>query len=100
VVGEVAVVNPLVTCSCGAEAEPYYEEVDIGVGVQQFMTGWQCPEHGGLCGVCGYCGIPDKIGYTHASWCSEYPDEVITAEAFEAETDKLADIVVKRFGTR
>jgi hypothetical protein len=86
-----------VTCACGREADPYYEEVDVGVGVQHFLTGWECPEHGGICGVCGSCGIADRVGYTHRSWCSEYPGEVITADAFEARTNEIADAVVRRF---
>lgn len=89
--------NPPVTCGCGKAAEPVCEEVDIGVGVQSFQTGWACPEHGGICGVCRSCGIADRPGYTHQSWCSAHPSETITAEAFEAETDKLRDEVVARF---
>ena len=89
--------NPPVTCSCGAEAEPYYEEVDIGVGVQRFLTGWECWEHGGICGVCGSCCIADRPGYTHRSWCREHPGETITVEGFDAETDRMRDAVVARF---
>lgn len=92
------VVNPPVTCSCGREAEPHYEEVDIGVGVQQHLAGWGCPEHGGICGVCGSCGVADRPGYTHRSWCSEHAGEAITLESFEAETDRIANAVVARFG--
>jgi hypothetical protein len=92
--------NPPVKCSCGREAEPFEEEVDIGVGIQKFLTGWQCSEHGGICGVCGQCGVAEKIGYTHASWCSEKPGLTITAESFEAETDKLVEKVVERFGAK
>ena len=89
--------GPPVTCSCGKKAEPCYEEVDIGVGVQQFLVGWECPEHGGICGVCPSCGVPDRPGYAHGSWCGERPGEVITAEAFDAETDRLRDAFVERF---
>lgn len=72
--------NPPVTCACGAKAEPFEEEVDIGVGVQKFLTGWQCPEHGGICGGCPQCGVAEIIGRTHESWCSEKPDEMIAAQ--------------------
>ena len=78
-------------------AEPSYEEVDIGVGVQKHLVGWECPEHGGLCGVCSSCGVAEKVGYTHQVWCLDKPRITITAEAFDAETDKLRDEVVARF---
>jgi hypothetical protein len=89
--------NPPVTCSCGREADPYYEEVDIGVGVQRFLAGWECYEHGGICSVCSSCGIADRPGYTHRSWCSDHPSEIITPDAFDAETDKLRNAVVAGF---
>ena len=63
--------NPPVTCSCGREADPCYEEVDIGVGVQRFLNGWECYEHGGICGTCNGCGVADRVGCTHRSWCPE-----------------------------
>jgi hypothetical protein len=92
------VADPPVTCStCKREAEPCHEEVDIGVGVQRYLTGWECPEHGGICGVCGVCGVADRVGHTHRSWCAEHPGETITAETFEAETNRIADSVVARF---
>ena len=88
-----------VTCpTCGVVAEPVYEEVDIGVGIQRFHVAWECPEHGGICGVCYGCGIPDRVGETHNSWCFEKPGEAITLKSFEAETDKIAEKVVERFG--
>lgn len=86
-----------VTCHCGREADPVYEEVDIGVGVQEFLVAWECPEHGGVCGVCFGCGIPDRVGQTHESWCGQHPSVTITAESFEAETDKIRDGVLARF---
>lgn len=92
--------NPPVTCACGREGAPCYEEVDIGVGVQRFQTGWECPEHGGICGTCNGCGIADRVGYTHESWCSKHPGETITAESFDAETDKIRDQVAVRFAKR
>ena len=86
-----------VRCACGREADPCYEDVDIGVGVQRFLTGWECLEHGGICGVCGSCGVPDKVGYTHRSWCRDRPSEEITPELYEEATNKIADEVVRRF---
>jgi len=89
-----------VTCTtCGREAEPVYEEVDIDVGIQRFLVAWECREHGGICGVCYGCGIPDRVGETHASWCKD-PGEVITAESFEAGTDRFVERVVERFGAK
>lgn len=92
--------NSPVTCGCGREAEPCYEEVDIGVGVQKHLVGWECSHHGGICGVCAGCGVPDKIGYVHEPWCSESPGETITVDVFEVETNRLRDKVVERFGRR
>lgn len=89
-----------VTCACGKEAEPVYEEVDIGVGIQQFLVAWECSEHGGICGVCPFCGVADRPGNKHQSWCGEHPGEAISLESFEAETDKLRDAVVSRFKPR
>lgn len=89
--------NPLVKCSCGRTADPSFDEVDIGVGVQQFQIGWECSEHGGICGVCYSCGVAERVGYTHESWCQEHPNITITAEAFDAETDRLRDAVVAKF---
>ena len=90
-----------VTCpTCSREAEPVYEEVDIGVGIQRCHVAWECCEHGGICGVCYGCGIPDRVGETHASWCSEKPGLTITADSFEAETDKLVEKVVEKFGRK
>ncbi len=89
--------NPPVTCSCGRVADPYEEEVDIGVGVQRFLAGWECAEHGGICGVCFSCGVADRPDYTHQAWCREHPGKTITAESFEAETDKMRDDLLKRF---
>lgn len=87
----------MVKCHCGREADPVYEEVDIGVGIQKFLVAWECPEHGGICGTCNGCGIPDRVGETHAKWCQEKPGVTITAESFDAETDKIANEVMARF---
>ena len=92
--------EPKVICSCGREADPYYEEVDIGVGIQRHLAGWECHEHGGICGVCVSCGVADRIGLTHRSWCNEHPGETITREDFEEVTDKIRDDIVKRFIAR
>lgn len=54
-------------------------------------------EHGGICGTCNGCGIPDRVGETHAKWCQEKPGVTITAESFDAETDKIANEVMARF---
>jgi len=49
--------------SCAIEIE---EEVDIGVGIQKFITGWDC-ERCGQMGACTSCGI--AIGTEHRRWC-------------------------------
>lgn len=44
------------------------EEVDIGVGVQKFVWGYDCPKCGEIpvCSECGACG--DQPG-DHFQWC-------------------------------
>lgn len=56
---------------CGAETEAIIEEVDIGVGIQQFTVGYECLEHGGLCGICYGCGVPQMPGVECRTWCPE-----------------------------
>lgn len=88
------------TCACGREGVPVYDEVDIGVGVQKHLVAFECLIHGGICGVAGCCGVLDRIGERHAVWCPTTPSKEITAESFDAETDKLAAKVVERFRLR
>ena len=47
------------------------DEVDIGVGIQTFVTGWECEEHGTICGLCSGCGIACVDGAEHREWCPE-----------------------------
>lgn len=54
---------------CGKPLDPVHEEVDIEVGVQTFLTGYECPEHGGICGVCYGCNKPNLPRYEHYDWC-------------------------------
>jgi hypothetical protein len=54
---------------CKRELDPVYEEVDIGVGVQTFLTGYECYEHGGICGVCNGCNAPQLEGHACRPWC-------------------------------
>lgn len=56
---------------CGRELDVVNEEVDIGVGIQTFAVALECHEHGGICGLCYGCGVPQLDGYEHRPWCSE-----------------------------
>jgi hypothetical protein len=53
---------------CGCEAEELAEEVDIGVGVQRFVTGLDCSACG-LIPNCDCCGVLLREGATHYPWC-------------------------------
>jgi hypothetical protein len=46
------------------------DEVDIGVGVQKFVFGYECQQCGPIV-VCRSCGAPDF--QPHAKWCAEFP---------------------------
>jgi hypothetical protein len=53
---------------CNQEGvEELSNEVDIGVGVQKFVYGYECPTCGQI-GVCGECGALDF--QLHSRWCS------------------------------
>lgn len=56
---------------CRRAGDVAYEEVDIGVGIQKFAIGWDCPEHGPICGACFGCGVPMVEGVEHYSWCRD-----------------------------
>jgi hypothetical protein len=45
------------------------EEVDIGVGVQRFVYGYECPK----CGPIARCNICGTISDKHADWCPDKP---------------------------
>lgn len=51
------------------------EEVDIGVGIQKFVTGIECPKCGQI-PICAICGAPNN---KHYKWC----------EALSASFDKM-----------
>ncbi len=53
---------------CNGPAEIFRDEVDIGVGVQSFIVGCECPKCGHLT-VCPHCGSWD---YCFA-WCVDAP---------------------------
>lgn len=57
------------TCpKCGThKLEEVVEEVDIGVGTQRHLIGFECLECGAAIACCSQCGVPD--GESHASWC-------------------------------
>jgi hypothetical protein len=52
-------------CHIGGAYE-LFDEVDIGVGVQKHVYGYDCPLCGQI-GVCASCGALDFR--PHASWC-------------------------------
>lgn len=60
---------------CRADLVQDVEEVDIGVGVQQHVKGWRCPNGCpsgfAACNRCGIALVDDKS--KHHSWCSEVP---------------------------
>ena len=51
------------------------EEVDIGVGIQRHVYGWDCVNCGQI-GICYKCGVPN--GIPHAKWCSDLNPPQIT----------------------
>lgn len=54
--------------SCQGSLQPIHEEVDIGVGVQKFLVGYECGECGGQLLVCNACGcVLDHE--PHTQWC-------------------------------
>lgn len=61
--------NMSVLCPiCNALAEEVSEEIDIGVGVQKFVTGWECPQCGPIA-IRNCCGTVELAGHPHATWC-------------------------------
>lgn len=52
-------------------AEEIGEDVDIGVGVQRFVTRWACGSCG-LIAACNGCGRPNP---DHAKWCETLKPE-------------------------
>jgi len=43
------------------------DEVDIGVGIQKHLIGWECEVCGHQIGACSFCGHPDFE--PHSKWC-------------------------------
>ena len=65
-----------VSCpECGAVTEATYDEVDVGVGIQRFLTGYDCPACGPVVGVCWGCGTAKVDGRACASWCPDLVKE-------------------------
>jgi predicted RNA-binding Zn-ribbon protein involved in translation (DUF1610 family) len=53
---------------CNLEGcEECAEEVDIGVGLQRFVYGYECPK----CGALARCDTCGTITNEHAEWCQE-----------------------------
>lgn len=65
-------------------AEEIHDEVDIGVGIQQFLQGWACGNCG-LVAACDHCGRPDP---EHAEWCETLREEGL--ETYGFPYDRLA----------
>jgi hypothetical protein len=63
--------NPPSGVSCPVCHGPTYEhaeEVDIGVGVQRFIVGYECQTCGSF-PVCNSCGVIEFPGKEHHYWC-------------------------------
>ena len=56
-------------CACGAPMTELVEEVDIGVGVQRHIRGYECPACGEQIALRDCCG--SVVGAAHRSWCEE-----------------------------
>lgn len=54
--------------------EELAEEVDIGVGIQKHVFGYEC-EACGQFSVCNNCGAIE--GVPHASWCHDFKTKMI-----------------------
>ena len=52
---------------CGLDCVVVTDEVDIGVGIQEHILGWDC-SHCGPISACNECGAPDD---NHHPWCKE-----------------------------
>lgn len=48
--------------------EAMTEEIDIGIGVQEHLLGWTCPNCGEGLSVCASCGVPE--GTDCRPWCA------------------------------
>lgn len=60
-------IPPTIECpKCGAPATEIAEEADIGVGVQRFVLGIDCP-HCGQIALCPWCGVVE--GEPHRKYC-------------------------------
>jgi hypothetical protein len=58
-------------CPCGNEEMiEISEDIDIGVGTQHHVIGWECDKCGAGFGICNECGEVDFMG--HSDWCSCY----------------------------
>lgn len=49
------------------------DEVDIGVGTQKHVLGWECPKCGGQFMVCENCGA---LAPNHEAWCKAWKPEL------------------------
>ena len=63
-------INPCPICG-GPDFELVQEEVDIGVGIQTFVTGGWCPkcEHVPFCTWCGEFSHSEDGKIEHSGWC-------------------------------
>lgn len=54
-------------------AEELADEVDIGVGIQKHVYGYECLQCGQL-SVCPHCGVLEmENGSPHRAWCQDAP---------------------------
>lgn len=66
------------TCNCPkcnqSGCEILAHEVDIGVGIQRHVYGFDCATCGQI-SVCDECGQPDFL--PHAKWCKENKQPIV-----------------------
>lgn len=57
---------------CNSLMEIIQDSVDIGVGVQTFTVGYECPNHY-MFSVCNTCSVVED-GRPHYDWCNAFKD--------------------------
>lgn len=61
-------------CKCGDYLEVVYEEVDIGVGIQQHVVGVECAKCDAKYIMCDLCGNVPALE-EHETWCDGFIKE-------------------------
>ena len=55
---------------CKGAAQSVEDRIDIGIGEQVRLLGWDCPNCG-LTTRCERCGVPEIVGIEHQKWCAD-----------------------------